>query len=290
MFLKFNALFFDGKLDSVTVSWSSRMTLCAGLCKYERRGGLCQIKLSEPLLKFRPVSDMINTLLHEMIHAFLFITHNNRDHDDHGPEFHKHMDRINSTASTSITVYHNFTDEVAFYRKHWWQCEKCKNIIKRAMNRKPGPYDFWWSKHQQTCGGTYIKIKEPEEQKEKEKKSKKQKIAKTESSQPTMNSFFLNKATNATTTPTTTTTTTSTSPSSLSVLKIPNSTNSKKDINQNLKTTGTPKQNPKIVVEYSSTESKGNGNNVVIIEDFKRQLLNYQTNKHQEWFERKGNG
>ena len=30
------------------------------------------------------------------------------------------------------------------------------------MNRKPGPYDRWWSDHQNTCGGTYVKIKEPE--------------------------------------------------------------------------------------------------------------------------------
>ena len=36
---------------------------CAGLCCYEGAGGLCTIKLSEPLLKFRPRSDLVNTLL-----------------------------------------------------------------------------------------------------------------------------------------------------------------------------------------------------------------------------------
>lgn len=36
---------------------------CAGLCCFERLGGHCSIKLSEPLLKFRPRSDLINTLL-----------------------------------------------------------------------------------------------------------------------------------------------------------------------------------------------------------------------------------
>lgn len=30
------------------------------------------------------------------------------------------------------------------------------------MNRAPGPSDFWWKEHQQTCGGQFIKIKEPE--------------------------------------------------------------------------------------------------------------------------------
>jgi len=39
-----------------------------------------------------------------MIHAFLFVTHNNRDRDGHGPEFHIHMHRINKEAGTNITV------------------------------------------------------------------------------------------------------------------------------------------------------------------------------------------
>lgn len=30
------------------------------------------------------------------------------------------------------------------------------------MNRAPGPKDFWWEDHQRNCGGTFIKIKEPE--------------------------------------------------------------------------------------------------------------------------------
>ena len=30
------------------------------------------------------------------------------------------------------------------------------------MNRAPGPNDRWWSQHQQTCGGSFIKVKEPE--------------------------------------------------------------------------------------------------------------------------------
>lgn len=39
-----------------------------------------------------------------MIHAYLFMTHNNKDRNDHGPEFHKHMNRINQAAGTNITV------------------------------------------------------------------------------------------------------------------------------------------------------------------------------------------
>lgn len=39
-----------------------------------------------------------------MIHALLFVTQNNRDRDGHGPEFCKHMDRINKASGTKITV------------------------------------------------------------------------------------------------------------------------------------------------------------------------------------------
>lgn len=49
------------------------------------------------------------TLLHEMIHALLFVTQNNRDRDGHGPEFCKHMNRINKASGTKITVSPYFT-------------------------------------------------------------------------------------------------------------------------------------------------------------------------------------
>uniref|UniRef100_A0A8C4E1D9 DNA-dependent metalloprotease SPRTN n=1 Tax=Dicentrarchus labrax TaxID=13489 RepID=A0A8C4E1D9_DICLA len=169
MFLGFNATFFWGKLSGVEVKWSQRMTLCAGVCSYEGRGGLCSIRLSEPLLKLRPRKDLVQTLLHEMIHALLFVTQNNRDRDGHGPEFCKHMNRINDATGTKISVYHSFHDEVDVYRQHWWKCNgPCQNrkpyfgFVKRAMNRAPSSQDPWWEDHRRTCGGTYAKVKEPE--------------------------------------------------------------------------------------------------------------------------------
>ncbi|XP_076611673.1 DNA-dependent metalloprotease SPRTN [Chaetodon auriga] len=169
MFLEFNDMFFWGKLSGVEVKWSPRMTLCAGVCSYEGRGGLCSIRLSEPLLKLRPRKDLVETLLHEMIHALLFVTQNNRDRDGHGPEFCKHMNRINKASGTKISVYHSFHDEVDVYRQHWWKCNgPCQNrkpyfgFVKRAMNRAPSALDPWWEDHRRTCGGTYTKVKEPE--------------------------------------------------------------------------------------------------------------------------------
>ncbi|CAH8564185.1 unnamed protein product [Dicrocoelium dendriticum] len=169
LFSNFNAEYFDGSLGAVEVRWSPRMTLCAGLCCYEGRGGLCSIRLSEPLLKLRPRSDLIETLLHEMIHAYLFVTQKDRDRDGHGPSFQFHMNRINAATGAKITVYHTFHDEVANYQTHWWRCTgPCRErspfygFVKRAMNRAPGPSDSWWGRHQATCSGHFLKIKEPE--------------------------------------------------------------------------------------------------------------------------------
>jgi hypothetical protein len=35
-------------------------------------------------------------------------------------------------------------------------------MVKRAMNRAPGPTYFWWNDHQATCGVQYIKVREPD--------------------------------------------------------------------------------------------------------------------------------
>eukprot|EP01126_Amoeba_proteus_P056348 TRINITY_DN706_c0_g3_i1.p1 TRINITY_DN706_c0_g3~~TRINITY_DN706_c0_g3_i1.p1 ORF type:complete len:244 (+),score=33.09 TRINITY_DN706_c0_g3_i1:165-896(+) len=161
LFVEYDKLYFNQSLGSVVVKWSNKMTLCAGLCEY-RGGGCCTIKLSEKLLRFRSRKEVVETLLHEMIHAYLFVTQNRKDREAHGPEFISHMDRLNKEGGYHITVYHNFTSEVNYYRLHHWQCQgRCKKIIKRAMNRAPNVHDPWWSSHQKYCGGNFSKISEP---------------------------------------------------------------------------------------------------------------------------------
>ncbi|ETN87114.1 hypothetical protein NECAME_01273 [Necator americanus] len=169
LFIDFNDRFFEGTLAGCEVKWSPRMYSCAGVCSYEGRSGLCSIRLSLPLLKLRPRKDLIETLLHEMIHAFLFVTKRNRDRDGHGPDFQYHMYRINQLANTKITIYHSFHDEVAAYKQHVWRCDgPCRDrkpfygYVKRSSNRAPGPNDLWWNSHKSSCNGTFQKIKEPE--------------------------------------------------------------------------------------------------------------------------------
>ncbi|EME27297.1 SprT-like domain-containing protein Spartan [Galdieria sulphuraria] len=161
LFMAFNRLYFEGKLDRVTIEWSKRMTLCAGLCECCVFSNSCRIKLSQPLLSLRPVTDLVDTILHECIHAYLFMTGSITDHDAHGRDFIYHMNRINQDVGSHITIYHSFIDEVEHYRQHHWRCTQCDWVIKRAMNRPPSCKDPWWNVHQLRCNGQFYKVKQP---------------------------------------------------------------------------------------------------------------------------------
>jgi hypothetical protein len=151
---------------------------CAGICELSKdpvTGKLTRIrlKLSMPLLQYRPRSDTINTLLHEAIHAYFFITTSWRhsrgdDGTGHGVGFQLLADMVNTHGDYEVTIYHTFHDEVDSYRTHVWQCDGlCKSqppyfgLVKRSMNRAPGKGDTWWARHEAECRGTYTKIQEP---------------------------------------------------------------------------------------------------------------------------------
>lgn len=155
------------------------MLRCAGICELSKDPSTnkftrIRLKLSTPLLQYRPRSDTINTLLHEAIHAYFFITtswkHSRGDDGTgHGVGFQLLADAINNHGSYEVTIYHTFHDEVDSYRTHVWQCDgPCKTQppffgqVKRSTNRAPGKADGWWAKHKVECGGTYTKISEPE--------------------------------------------------------------------------------------------------------------------------------
>lgn len=170
LFGAFDTKFFQGKLRCVQLEWSKRMYQCAGICYYRknRMGSSITIRLSEPLLKLRQRKDLVETMLHEMIHAYLFVLNIREGNGGHGPNFQRIMVSINQTAGTNITVYHTFHDEVQMYKTHVWRCNGiCRErkpffgYVKRTCNRAPGPNDQWWAQHQQTCGGYFAKTAEP---------------------------------------------------------------------------------------------------------------------------------
>ena len=137
-----------------------------------------RLKLSEPLLKFRPRTDVVDTLLHEAIHAYFFVTTSWRhsrgeDGTGHGEGFLLLSDAVNNHGGYGVSVFHTFHDEVDSYRTHVWECDgPCKTrapffgLVKRSMNRAPGKGDSWWAGHVEACGGSFTKIAEPEMSKE----------------------------------------------------------------------------------------------------------------------------
>ena len=82
------------------------MTQCAGKCYYHKadvdsgKGPFCVVRHSRPLLKYRSLNELYETLLHELIHAWLMLTktreERNIGRDGHGPDFIKKMNEINS--------------------------------------------------------------------------------------------------------------------------------------------------------------------------------------------------
>ncbi|XP_043661189.1 DNA-dependent metalloprotease SPRTN [Drosophila teissieri] len=181
MFVRFDEKFFQQRLGAVALEWSKKMYSCAGIC-YQRGNRFVKevtIRLSEPLLKLRPRKDLVETLLHEMIHAYCFVLNIREGNGGHGPNFKRIMGTINKVAGTNITVYHSFHDEVAAYRTHIWRCTGiCQQrtpflgYVKRTSNRAPGPNDQWWEKHQRDCGGTFMKVGEPSKPPKPESKAK----------------------------------------------------------------------------------------------------------------------
>eukprot|EP00050_Salpingoeca_kvevrii_P009160 m.307612 g.307612 ORF g.307612 m.307612 type:complete len:412 (+) comp20168_c0_seq1:57-1292(+) len=216
LFREYDQIYFGGALTAggVSVGWSGpRMTLCAGVCKYRGALGGTEIVLSAPLLQFRSIKELKETLLHEMIHALLFVKQHNDNHEEHGPMFHSIMHDINRATcfdphrpyeGYNIDVYHNFRDEVEHFRSHHWTCQRCQNVIKRSMNRTPSEKDcrhyrkdgsLW--RHAQTpttnkcgdrhclvhnhmrlCGGEYVKTSEPPPKPKAKTKKRKQQDAK----------------------------------------------------------------------------------------------------------------
>lgn len=167
-FAIYNDLYFQSRLGCVRLEWSKRMTTCAGI--FYKKSFEYIIRLSEPLLKYRTIKEIKETLIHEMIHAWVQIENLDQsdDRSGHGYNFKLKMYEINKSTGFNITVYHSFHNEVDYHKKHVWRCNgSCKDkmpyygYVKRAMNRAPGKYDRWWEDHKRSCGGEFIKVDEP---------------------------------------------------------------------------------------------------------------------------------
>ena len=171
LFQLFDRRWFQGRLcasKQVFLRWSTRLKLGAGMTMCERvrlasgsEVGTSVILLSTPLLSLRPRKDLIETLIHEMIHAYLFLTNQMDDGEmSHGPKFMKIMKRINQEGGCSISVFHDFVDEVIHLRKHVWSCDAddCGVYVRRMMDRPPSDKEAWFRQHASVCSGILRKV------------------------------------------------------------------------------------------------------------------------------------
>lgn len=180
LFCYYNSLYFSDALGACIVSWDPRLTSMAASCDCVEEG-LCEIQLSVPLLKCRSSADIKNILLHEMIHAFLWIMHKNSNHSDHGSKFWNIANSINSNSKDdnqrpcsgyNINIHHDFQYEEITDITHLWMCASCGDSIKREINKEPslgdcieknvdnncGNLSCGWHMHMKLCPGRYEKV------------------------------------------------------------------------------------------------------------------------------------
>lgn len=91
----------------VKVSWSrfeGKMADASG-CTYDRNKKIKMIRifLNWPLLRKYTRKIIYNVLLHEMIHAYLFVT-NSTDVNSHGSDFCRLMKKINAESDLNVTI------------------------------------------------------------------------------------------------------------------------------------------------------------------------------------------
>ncbi|CAF1115864.1 unnamed protein product [Adineta ricciae] len=110
LFNQLNVDYFSEQLSSTCIQWDQRTNGCGAVCLYQSEENSCRITLSEPLLRSRPRTDLIETLLHEMIHVYLYITKQIRDRRIHNEDFLYHMLRINDLSGMNIKM--NFADTI----------------------------------------------------------------------------------------------------------------------------------------------------------------------------------
>ncbi|KAJ1289620.1 hypothetical protein BS78_02G178800 [Paspalum vaginatum] len=183
LFDHYDRLYFRGALAAAgfSVRWGSPLGSSSfGSCTFSKPHNT--ITLSEPVLKYHSCTDLKNALLHEMIHAIIFVKRGRRDRN-HGPLFRAWMDAINSCSVKDyqrpdggycITTRHDFSpEEPRSFKGFLWKCESCGDTIPRAINMGP-PSDACciendgisascenmlchWHNHKNDCCGRYKK-------------------------------------------------------------------------------------------------------------------------------------
>lgn len=127
LFAQYNFMYFDGEIPAYRIAYNARFSNCAGRISYK-----------PPLIELSPkhlagkLQELRETLLHEMIHAWL---HARGENPGHTPRFKKKMKELGLHS-----IYHDLGRAAPLnesMKRYILRCEKCTMEVLRK--RKPSP-------------------------------------------------------------------------------------------------------------------------------------------------------
>jgi predicted SprT family Zn-dependent metalloprotease len=127
LFAQYNFMHFNGEIPAFRIAYNARFSNCAGRIRYKPP----LIELSPKHLAGKP-AELRETLLHEMIHAWL---HARRENPGHTPRFKKKMKELGLSS-----IYHDLGRAAPLNestRRYIVRCERCTMEVLRK--RKPAP-------------------------------------------------------------------------------------------------------------------------------------------------------
>ena len=139
MFKEYNALCFDNEIKGFTVIWGARMYSVSGLTQFDER----YIKISACIHESLPERETRRTLLHEMIHAWLFCVGKPLSVClGHGQAFRRKMKLVNQKVGFDIGVDHLMALETpSLNDRYEWQCQHCGHVARiRVFRKLPDPF------------------------------------------------------------------------------------------------------------------------------------------------------
>ncbi|MBV8601720.1 MAG: SprT-like domain-containing protein [Candidatus Eremiobacteraeota bacterium] len=127
MFAQFNNVYFDGEIPAHEIAYNNRFSNVAGRITYKPP----KIELSPKHLRGKP-DHLKDTLLHEMIHAWLFARGENPGHT---PAFKRKMLELGLPS-----IYHDLGTAAPLNespKRYIFRCEHCRR--EGLRKRKPAP-------------------------------------------------------------------------------------------------------------------------------------------------------
>lgn len=161
----FNAEFFDSNIngESIEIEWSKRMKRSAGITYFCESTKFLTIRLSEEVLTYQPRKAFMETFLHEMIHAYLFVQGKN---SAHGKEFRKKMNEINTKTMLEISIQHTFLNPKEFVFRCNGPCREQAphfGFLLRPTKKAPNASDPESREHRKYCIGKFVYVEKSTE-------------------------------------------------------------------------------------------------------------------------------